>query len=542
MAVSLFSFLALFGMTSVAFGQPEVKPGVVLLKCKEFYEPCDLSDLNKTAGISRIKRLAKTSRLLAGILSEGVTTDQAISTYAKDPRIDYVEPNYLVRAFDLPNDPFFKYQWGLHNTGQTGGTIDSDINAPLAWDLRPNGPNVVIGVIDTGVDYTHLDLANNMWTNSLEIPGNGMDDDDNGYIDDIHGINAATGKGDPMDDNQHGTHVAGIIAAEGNNGLGVSGVLQKAKIITCKCLDENGVGDTASAIVCMDYFAALAARSRNPVKMVATNNSWGGGGMSRAFTDAVRDHQKLGILFVAAAGNIGDNNDAVGSFPANIELSNVISVAASDAQDRLASFSNYGPHSVHVAAPGTDILSTIPGQVYDYLSGTSMAAPFVTGVIGSILATNTDMDWVSIKNLIIAGGTLTEAATDGLISGRRLRMIDQDGRGSLSCNNQVLRRRIQPKSSTLIMRVRQKLPLAMLKINCAKSSQPALSLINTPIQVTHLGLKKDVGVDNLLNDLGQNGDEVAYDGIFSGEFIPALAGTYRLLFPGADSVTVTVLE
>ena len=204
----------------------------------------------------------------------GLTTEQAITRFSNDPRIEYIEPNYMLHAADIfPDDPGFIQLWGLHNTGQTGGTPDADIDAPEAWEIQ-RGNDVVIGVIDSGVDWAHEDLAANMWTNAGEIPGNGMDDDGNGYIDDYRGWDFVNNDNNPMDDAGHGTHVSGTIAAVGDNGIGVVGVNWSARIMPLKFLNSEGSGSTGNAILAIEYATMMGAR--------LTSNSWGGSGSSTA--------------------------------------------------------------------------------------------------------------------------------------------------------------------------------------------------------------------------------------------------------------------
>lgn len=295
-------------------------------------------------------------------LPKGLTVEEAVAEYKKDPNIVYAEPNYVFRAAQTyPLDPRFSDLWALDNTS------DTDINAPEAWDLTTGDPNVVVAVIDSGIDYNHEDLAANMGGNTGEVEDN-SDSDLNGYVDDLHGINTVpiTNTADPMDDNGHGTHVAGIIAASGNNGIGVTGVNWQAKLIACKFLRADGTGYTSDAIDCLNYLLVLKTRVIDRVNIVATNNSWGGSSYSQALADAIAAHRDAGILFIAAAGNggtdgVGDDNDVEPFYPANYELSNVIAVAATDDQDNFAGFSNFGRRTVHVVAPGVDILSTAPG-------------------------------------------------------------------------------------------------------------------------------------------------------------------------------------
>ncbi|WP_052700164.1 S8 family peptidase [Methylocucumis oryzae] len=257
----------------------------------------------------------------------------------------------------MPNDNLFSELWGMNNTGQTGGTANADINAPEAWDRITGNSSVTVGIIDTGIDYRHADLLNNLWRNLKEFKGvAGVDDDGNGYIDDLYGIDTYNGDNDPLDDNSHGTHVAGTIGGVGNNAEGVTGVAWNVKMAACKFLNASGNGDTSGAIECINYFNGLRAQGEN---IVATNNSWGGGDFSQLLKDAIDASATAGILFIAAAGNDTNNNDLNPSYPASYESSNIIAVAATDHTDSLADFSNYGATSVDIAAPGVDILSSV---------------------------------------------------------------------------------------------------------------------------------------------------------------------------------------
>ena len=317
-----------------------------------------------------------------------------IATHSSNPMIEYIEPNYTISLQGtVPNDPNINQLWGLNNTGQTGGTADADIDAPEAWDIQ-TGNNVVVGVIDTGVDYNHPDLAANIWTNPGEIAGNGIDDDNNGYIDDIHGWDFVNNDADPFDDYGHGTHVAGTIAAVGNNGIGVSGVSWSAQIMPLKFLGASGSGSTFDAIQALNYATMMGVK--------VTNNSWGGGSYSQALYDAIAAAGNAGSLFIAAAGNnYGKNNDINPSYPASYNLSNIIAVAATDHNDNLSTFSNYGPTSVDLGAPGSSIYSTLPGNGYGFNSGTSMATPHVTGVASLIWAQDPTLSAQDVKNKIL---------------------------------------------------------------------------------------------------------------------------------------------
>jgi len=273
--------------------------------------------------------------------------------------------------------------WGLNNIGQTGGTIDADIDAPEAWDVTTGDSNLVIAIIDSGLDMSHPDIAANLWTNPGEIPGNGIDDDGNGYIDDVHGWDFTGNDNDPTDDvaacGGHGTHTAGTVGAVGDNGVGVTGVNWNVKLMPLKAAKGLlGILCTlpdSATIAAIEYAAANGA--------LVSNNSYGGGSYSQAQMDTIRASRRL---YVAAAGNENNDNDANPSYPASYPLDNIISVAATDHNDARASFSNYGVTSVDLGAPGVNILSTLPNNQYGAYNGTSMASPHVAGVAGLLLA------------------------------------------------------------------------------------------------------------------------------------------------------------
>ena len=321
-----------------------------------------------------------------------ISVEEAIDTYSEDPAIEYIEPNYEVSINDLPDDPRFNELWGLNNTGQTGGVDDADIDASEAWDIE-TGNDVVIGVIDTGIDYTHPDLDDNLWVNEGEIPDNGIDDDSNGYVDDYHGYDFVNDDGDPFDDAGHGTHVSGTIAAEGNNGVGVTGVNWNAQIMGLKFLDEFGSGDTFGAIQAVEYATLMGAD--------LTNNSWGGGGFSQALEDAIAAAGEQGQIFVAAAGNDSSDTDIFAHYPSSYDLDNIISVAATTDSDLLAGFSNHGATSVDLSAPGQDILSTTPNNSYSHFNGTSMASPHVAGVVSLLLSQSPGLSHQEVKERIL---------------------------------------------------------------------------------------------------------------------------------------------
>jgi subtilisin family serine protease len=313
--------------------------------------------------------------------------------------VEYAEENGLLFANStVPNDSRYNELWGLHNTGQNSGTPNIDIDAPEAWDYTQGSNTVVVGIIDTGVNYNHPDLSANMWTNPGEIAGNGIDDDSNGIVDDVHGANFVSDNGNPNDDNGHGSHCAGTIGGRGNNGVGVAGVNWQVKIMALKFLSSNGSGYTSDAIAAIEY--AIAMKNRG-VNIRVLNNSWGGGSFSQSLRDAISASNNAGILFVAAAGNEANDNNSSPSYPASYNVANVISVAAVDRNGNLASFSNYGNTSVDLGAPGVSILSTVLGSNYSSFSGTSMAAPHVSGVAALVLSREPSLSLVDLKSRLL---------------------------------------------------------------------------------------------------------------------------------------------
>jgi subtilisin family serine protease len=270
-----------------------------------------------------------------------------------------------------------------------------------AWDITTGSPSLIALVVDTGIDYNHPDLLGNIWRNPAEVPNNGVDDDRNGYIDDISGINTITGSGNPMDDNGHGTHVAGIIGAVGNNTTGVVGVNWTVKLVGAKFLSATGSGSSADAIKAITYGTALRAAGH---RVVAMNNSWGGTTYSKPLLDAITAASDAGILFVAAAGNNARNNDTNPFYPAGYKAPNVISVASTDSSGALSSFSNFGSQSVHIAAPGSSIYSTVLRNGYGYKSGTSMAAPQVAGLALLTQSACDQLTLAGLKTTLLANG------------------------------------------------------------------------------------------------------------------------------------------
>ncbi len=315
--------------------------------------------------------------------------------------VEYFQSNYKIYVFGDSNDLFYSlgFQWGLNSAGGFFGKQNVDIDAPEAWEIENGSSNeVVVAVIDTGIDYTHPDLADNMWKNPGEIAGNGVDDDGNGFVDDVYGYDFVNNDGDPKDDMFHGTHCAGIIGAVGGNSRGVSGVVPHVKLMALKILNGKGEGDTANAVKAIDYIIKLRQRGVNVRVM---NASFGGGEQLQAFEDALRAANTAGIMFIVAAGNSATDNDKSPVYPANYRLPNLVSVAAIDSSGKLASFSNFGATTVDIAAPGSGILSTVVYGFYFPFDGTSMAAPFVSGVAALVAASQPELTPIDIRTRIL---------------------------------------------------------------------------------------------------------------------------------------------
>ena len=349
---------------------------------------------------------------------------ELVAQYSKMPEVEYAEENYEISLPDavegplvpvLPHDPQFSDQWALSNEGQRGGKKGADISAPLAWATTTGSDKVVVAVLDSGVDYNHADLVNNMWVRPANLPP--YHDDDLGIIDDVNGFDAIDNSSDPMDDNGHGTHCAGIIGAEGSNDIGIAGVDWKVQIMPLKFMNAGGFGTTKDAIEAINY---VIERKKAGVNVRIISASWGSTQKSRALEDIIRKAYEEGILFVAAAGNASTNNDRAPHFPSSYNVPNVVSVAALDRNDQLASFSNYGPKSVAIAAPGVDILSTWLGNDYEEKSGTSMATPVVAGVAALVLANEPGLTVDELKKKLLTSVDKLDSLNGKVTSGGRI--------------------------------------------------------------------------------------------------------------------------
>jgi subtilisin family serine protease len=353
---------------------------------------------------------------------DNANADAIVAKYSSLPEVEYAEPNFEISLTEadplvpiLPRDPQFNDQWALANSGQRGGKQGADISATLAWATTTGKEDVVVAVLDTGVDYTHEDLERNMWVRPASMDP--YHDSELGTVDDLRGYNAIDSAADPMDDNGHGTHCAGIIGAEGENNLGIAGVNWKVQIMPLKFMNAGGSGTTKDAIEAINY---VIDRKKAGVNVRIISASWGSTQKSKALEDVIRKAYENDILFVAAAGNATTDNDRRPHFPSSYNVPNVISVAALDRKDQLATFSNYGAKSVAIAAPGVEILSTWLENQYEEKSGTSMATPVVSGVAALILAENPRMSVDDLRKQMMASTDPIVALKGKTVTGGRI--------------------------------------------------------------------------------------------------------------------------
>ncbi len=475
------------GMAAQPTPGAEYKSNELIIKYREGAGVSAGDDLHRRYGSQRITEF-KPYRLEHVKMKAGRSLQEAIAAYEADPGVEYAEPNYIVHKMVVPYDRYWNNLWGMNR-----------INAADAWDSSIGNPAVVIGTIDTGVDYNHPDLIANIWTGA----------------DGSHGYNAITHTYNPLDDAGHGTHIAGTIGATGNNGIGVVGINWQVKIMACKFLDSTGSGSITGAIDCLNYFKN---QKNAGVNIVATNNSWGGVSYSQALYDVINAQQD--ILFVAAAGNNATNNDTTASYPANYELPNIIAVAATDSVDALASFSQYGRRTVDVAAPGVNIYSTLRNGSYGYYSGTSMATPHVTGLAGLIKAKNPDADWRMIKNLILSSGDNVLALSTKTVTGKRINAYN-----ALTCADSRVMSAIRYPATFTIGSVAT---LSALSINCGSSAGPVTVTISS-------------GEAVVLNDEGIPPDMAAGDGRFTALFTPTRSVESMVFLSPAGTETISYL-
>lgn len=414
---------------------PQFVPNEVLVKFRPGAAAADKSNARGRASSIGVEDLTTPLMKQLGTgdlellrLPAGMSVARAMARLNGHFAVEYAEPNWVYYHDATSNDTYYTNGslWGMYGDASSPANQYGS-QAADAWAAgHTNCGSVWVGIIDEGYMYTHDDLAANAGVNPGELAGNGVDDDGNGYVDDVHGWDFDGGNNTVFDGatDDHGTHVAGTIGAIGGNGKGVAGVCWDVNLLSAKFLGRRG-GTTANAIRAVDYFTDL--KSRHNLNLVATNNSWGGGGYSQALADAIGRAGSAGILFIAAAGNSGVNNDASPHYPSSYENANIIAVASITSSGALSSFSNYGATTVDLGAPGSDIWSTIPksskGSViasYASYSGTSMATPHVTGAVALYAAYHPGSSATQIKNAIIGDGIATPALTGKTTSGKRL--------------------------------------------------------------------------------------------------------------------------
>ena len=407
------------------FSRPEYVPGEILVRAR--FSPDGMTKFQMNSLLSGVgAKVLKSYSIVPGLFHIKVkpgSEEGIIQRLNAREDIAYAEPNFIYRTtlhkqgyyinnesdeVALPNDEHFGKLWGLHNLGSSDvnnidAVADADIDAPEAWGQGYTGSkDMIVAVIDTGFDYTHPDLAANAWSNEGETgtytdkdgkvvdkSTDKIDNDGNGFVDDVHGWDFVNDDNNPMDDHNHGTHVSGTIGAVGDNGIGVAGVVWNVRIMGMKFLSSSGSGSLDDAVSAIEYANKMGAK--------IYNNSWGGGGFSQALLDAITATHTSGGLFVAAAGNSSSNNDTNPAYPASYQVDNVLAVSATNDSDTITSWSSYGRKSVHVAAPGDNIYSTIPGKKYDFMSGTSMATPHTVGLAALVWSAFPELTNLELK-------------------------------------------------------------------------------------------------------------------------------------------------
>jgi len=527
----LLTLLLLIGLQVVTTANAVIQPGVALQKSVkpmttlgEFHPSRvlvkfkDNSKALSSLSVDKqyvLKRQASFRYVGVGVYhlpDKTLSIHQVIRELKKNPLVEYAELDYRYQIAAQPDDVLFLAQWGLHNTAQSGGLDDADIDAPEAWGLAIDTSNIVVAIVDTGIDYTHPELQDNMWENPGEIAGNGIDDDGNGYIDDIHGIDTVNDDSDPMDDHNHGTHVAGIVGAVGNNTIGISGVSGNVQLMALKFLNEFGGGFASDAIELLNYITSMRMSG---VNVLVANHSWGGGGFSQAMLDAFNLSAALGVSHTIAIGNSSLNNDTSPTYPASYEVPGLVNVAATTPADGLSSFSNFGASTVDIAAPGSEILSTVMGGDYASYSGTSMAAPFVAGSLVQVLAQDPALTPSQARSRLMGTADSLPLVDPHVLSGRlnlHYALTCVPGNPQFNVNLQ----------SGFVLEVGMLQTVSAYLSDCGVVNADAMdvSISNS------FGLSETV----VLLDDGQGTDAVAGDGFFSAQWFPTAVTSYSLDF------------
>jgi len=412
----------------------DYRDGEALVRFKPGIKTASFATVHKAIGASVVRKYTIIPNLEQVKLPQGLSVKDAVMQYMANPNVEYAGPNYIRKTESIiPNDTYFGNQWALQNTGQYAyGTAGADIRMTGGWEVTIGSGDITIAVLDTGIDYSHNDLVWNVWRNLGETScTDAVDNDGNGKLNDCVGWNFVDDNNDPMDDNGHGTHVAGVIGSKGNNSSGIAGIMWLSNMMALKVCDANGLCDVGAEIAAIDY--AINMKNNHGVNVRVMNASFGGGAYDSNEYAAIDRANAAGILFVAAAGNggddgIADNNDATPFYPASYNLPNIISVAATDQDDRKVPFSNFGPTSVDVAAPGNYIFSTVPNwwtmySGYGYLemfSGTSMAAPHVTGLAGLLSAYYSNLTYAQVRTMILRYVDVLPTLNGWILTGGRI--------------------------------------------------------------------------------------------------------------------------
>lgn len=414
------AFVLILFFASQAFGQ-DVVPGEYLIKLKGHSSS---SGTSRFLGKASLKMNLKASIGAMNIhhmaFKAGEASADALEELRSDPNVEFIEPNYILRKLDdnISSDKMSLDDIQAFSVSNTSSFVQnrSNVHVTEAWQIiSPSASNdPIVAIIDTGVDYQHSVFTGShaIWTNSQEIPNNGLDDDGNGFVDDVHGWNFRANTNDPMDDDDHGTHVAGIILGVGQDIFASPVATAKIRIMPLKFLGADGSGSTADAVKAIYYAVNNGAQ--------VINNSWGGSNYSQSLHEAMAFAYDHHVIMTAAAGNSSKNNDTSAMYPANLDVPSQISIAASTDSDGLASFSNYGRSTVHVASPGVGILSTVPGNSFRYMSGTSMAAPFVAGIAALALREASHLSGYQVRQLMLDSSSGVGAFASKLITGARV--------------------------------------------------------------------------------------------------------------------------
>lgn len=412
MIKKIFALIVTMFLSSPIFGITPYVEDELILMFDDTISYSEIMNIVTLNGDTIVKKFKSSNSVLVKLNTNSFI--QSYNQYSDTNGVNKIELNKIFYISKEPNDPNYTKQYQY-----------SKIEAPKAWDINTGSKDVVVAIIDTGVDYKHSDIKDNYWTNKGEMgldengkekSENGIDDDENGYIDDFRGWNFVKNTNDPMDDHGHGTHCAGSIGAKGNNELGVTGVNWEVSLVGLKFLSADGSGTTADAVEAIEYATMMGIE--------ITSNSWGGSSAEEPdiLKKAIEEAGEKGFIFVAAAGNSSSNNDTRPTYPASYDLPNIISVASSDSADKMSSFSNYGQESVDLMACGSSVYSTVSNNRYGTMSGTSMAAPIVAGTVALLKAQFPTETMSQIKDRILNNVDPIPTVKKKLVTGGRLNL------------------------------------------------------------------------------------------------------------------------